>query len=114
MPTLILGTSVCTAITRALLGFTLLILTACQSTTPPLNTGPLLVGPGSQTPLGTTEKVYPYPSNIFLDIAIPVLTPVSLSINLVKLIIQKIKQAGIWPQLRRAETNALLLVARRP
>ena len=105
MPTLILGTSVCTAITRALLGFTLLILTACQSTTPPLNTGPLLVGPGSQTPLGTTEKVYPYPSNIFLDIAIPVFDPGFPKHQSGEIDYQKIKQAGIWPQLRRAEAK---------
>ncbi|WP_440056722.1 hypothetical protein ACSLBF_17730 (plasmid) [Pseudoalteromonas sp. T1lg65] len=85
---------------------TLLGLTGCQTTKSNIaQTGPLMVGPGAQTALGTVKKDYTYNSDIYLDIAVPVFNP-GLPLNdRGEVDYEEVDEQQIWPQLRRAEAK---------
>lgn len=82
-----------------------LVLTGCSSTNNATQTGPLLVGPGVQTALGSNKKTYTYHSDIFLDVVIPVFDPGLPKNARGEIDYDELNEQGIWPQLRRAEAK---------
>ena len=88
-------------------------LTGCQSTGRTVNSGPLLVGPGSAPALGTEERHYNYRSNVYLDVVVPVFNPGLPLDNKGQVDYDEIEEENIWPQLRRAEAKRFAIQTKR-
>jgi hypothetical protein len=82
-----------------------LVLAGCNSTRPATQTGPVQVGPGQYTPLGSQTKEYDYRSDIYLDVAIPVFDPGFPLRDDGQIDDEAVAEAGIWPQVRRTEAK---------
>ncbi|WP_423185943.1 hypothetical protein ACO1PK_12500 [Alishewanella sp. d11] len=90
----------------SLLGFVVLLLTGCQTTqTQVSSVGPAMTGPSTNTAAGTVKRAFPYNSNIFLDVAIPVFDPGIPLDARGNIDDQKVAEEDIWPQVRRLEAN---------
>lgn len=84
----------------------IIALTGCNSTPKTTaNVGPMMMGPGMQTSLGTTKRTYTYNSDIYLDIVIPVFNPGLPVASDGSIDYDEVDERGIWPQLRRAEAK---------
>lgn len=90
----------------SLLGFVVLLLTGCQTTqTQVSSVGPAMTGPSTNTAAGTVKRAFPYNSNIFLDVAIPVFDPGIPLDSRGNIDDKKVAEEDIWPQVRRLEAN---------
>jgi hypothetical protein len=86
--------------------FSILFLSACESTRSSQN-APLLVGPEFvQANDKPAEKRYTHQSDIFLDVAIPVFDPgFPIDNNTGEVDYEELGELDIWPQLRRTEAK---------
>lgn len=86
--------------------FLMLLLSGCQTTqTQVSSVGPAMTGPATKTAAGTVKRAFPYNSNIFLDVAIPVFDPGIPLDARGNIDDQKVAEEDIWPQVRRLEAN---------
>lgn len=94
-------------ITSATVLAVLIMISGCKTTgTSSVAVGPS-VGPSSFSPLGEKKSKFVYNSNIFLDVAVPVFNPgIPEDYN-------ELTDEGIWPQLRRAESNRFALMTKK-
>lgn len=87
-------------------GFFIFMLSGCQSTQTNVNSvGPVNSSTARVSELGGFKNQFPYNSNIFLDVAIPVFDPGIPLDARGHIDDKKVAEEDIWPQVRRLEAN---------